>query len=280
TFVQFLSFSETVADFQNVTGISIEVHVKWFRERFGSMARYKLKFDDMDRQMIAERGIQLTGHDLDEIETIVSNSKLVRYLHLFDNFGLVTMFIWFLLILCCAFTNLVLLLALLERSKKESEQNGNIIVMLMFFEVIIVVTIFLGFCCCHKSVCTKKKPFTYDQQIWETLHLEKKLAIFNVGARERQLIVFYVPASRSLMLMRYDFKPCQSFFTRRCERKENLRKFQMPGESLINYTNRLFDSFLRSYDVHMLRHSSAQQKRHKMANEAKCICLLVEEMIC
>ncbi|KAH3880638.1 hypothetical protein DPMN_004557 [Dreissena polymorpha] len=134
----------------------------------------------------------------------------------------------------------------------------------------------------EKWRCSNGKRFTNNLQIKAMGHLMLDLCRFNKDAREKQRIIILSCSERtcSLVLVRYDFRPCQTYFVKRCERKEVLRKYQRDGELILDYTNRLFDSFLKSSDLTiLLQPSTLQQKRHKMANDAKCICWLVEEML-
>ncbi|XP_053393289.1 uncharacterized protein LOC123564654 isoform X4 [Mercenaria mercenaria] len=75
-------------------------------------------------------------------------------------------------------------------------------------------------------------------------------------------------------IMYYNLKPCEVYFARQLEKRESLKKFRMENETNEECTSRLFNEYLSQSCAELVDTSTT--RRHKMKNNAKCVCLLVE----
>ncbi|KAH3880852.1 hypothetical protein DPMN_004774 [Dreissena polymorpha] len=276
---------KTMTDLQeSITGKCIACHVQRSRKNRLSCAiqEFKLIFNESDRARIADFRFQFSDKELAKIATTVSNSTLVRFWHVYTNFKLCACIICFIMNILYALIHTILMLTIFDQSKPVPN-DGSILQVLL-----IVIPMVLWVCCgtlagIEAPVFQKRISLTYNLQIKAKKLLMLELNKFNLEARKNNQIIIlsHSLSNVCLILMRYDFRPCQTYFIKRCDRKEVLRKHQRAGESVVEYTNRLFDSFVQSSDVTLLiEPSPQQQKRHRMENNAKCICLIVEEMLC
>ncbi|XP_053393288.1 uncharacterized protein LOC123564654 isoform X3 [Mercenaria mercenaria] len=64
------------------------------------------------------------------------------------------------------------------------------------------------------------------------------------------------------------------YFARQLEKRESLKKFRMENETNEECTSRLFNEYLSQSCAELVDTSTT--RRHKMKNNAKCVCLLVE----
>lgn len=85
------------------------------------------------------------------------------------------------------------------------------------------------------------------------------------------------PGPIEVHFMRYNMKPCKIYFRRKLDVDDALLRCSYTTETKEEYTDRIFECFLK-LNSHMLELASTRQ-RHKMANGAKCLCLMIEEFL-
>ncbi|KAH3880636.1 uncharacterized protein LOC127834381 [Dreissena polymorpha] len=266
------------ADYQRTTGSEVSIALTRYAgfPRFLSLSRYKLDINENVRRNLRYSQFDLTNHELKEIEDIVNSSYLVQYWHIFSHFVLVAsllLFIVFMLSICVYLTVMITITGLTEDDSKSTLTALHVSIS------VVILAIFVSYCFCWNinnkmSITSKYSKLAAQYKLWQ--QLVHALSPLNQEAREKGRIILFNFTSAELKLIRYDFGICQAQFLKRCEQQDRLRAWMRNGQSLKDYTDLLFDNFVKSERCIRLTEPSATT-RHTLSNGAKCLCLLIEE---
>ncbi|XP_045166020.2 uncharacterized protein LOC123529661 [Mercenaria mercenaria] len=248
--------------------------------RWLSLSRFKLLFDDTSRRKIRRNGFKVSDEHLDDIQKIVSNSVYVKYAHIFNMFGRLTALVFFMLLLLYV----AVFITTVEYTFEPTMNKVKTITAAraLDYGILTVFLLWLSVMLIHLCGLTGRfrrwKGMTY--YLIERSRASLKRAVWkNINSRyaeSKKLIIIFRDAK--LLIVRYDFKPCQDLFMRRCNINETLKKKMLPTESLRAYVHRIFRNYMQE-NIEMLSVQSESFGRHTMVNGAKCLCQLVEDSV-
>ncbi|XP_053399938.1 uncharacterized protein LOC128557139 [Mercenaria mercenaria] len=245
-----------------------------------ALARYRIHLTDTDKAKIWNSGFEISANLLDEIEETINGSLFMQWQHIWKHSHLIISA----LSLCVLLFLLVLFLLLLLTTSGKERTNiyqpaGYVLIIVM------PVVLSVGMICLFLNCIFKNKWRGIFKIYLKTYSiLNDDIWRISVENQEQTGAIFYMlaysansPDRISLNIMRYNFRTCKAYFARRLGTREALKSFYLEQETAEECTNRLFDKFVRINPEYMETPSSTQ--RHKMANGAKCVCLLVEEWL-
>ncbi|XP_060567995.1 uncharacterized protein LOC132726669 [Ruditapes philippinarum] len=236
-------------------------------------------FNAANRRSIRRNGFEISDTLLNEIQQIVRESDYIKYAHINGIFSRMTTFVFFM----AGLLYLGVSSAIFEQSFKPTVnkqiitvQLGNLYGLLSMFILWLCVIIVHG--CGSLGNFKRWKGMTKSLKQRTKLHLMRKLwtKINRKNVDTDKFVVIF--KAGKLHIMRFDKKPCRNYFVRRCTEKEALKRHMLPTESLQEYTDRLFDDFMRD-NIDLMLVESEAQGRHTMKNGAKCLCQLVHDQL-
>ncbi|XP_053399910.1 uncharacterized protein LOC128557130 isoform X2 [Mercenaria mercenaria] len=261
-------------------GKHLSFTAKGYKTSNMALSRYRIHLSDTDKGKIWNSGFEISANLLDEVEETINGSLFMRWQHIWKHSYLIISVIFIFLLL---FSLMLFLLLLLTTSGKERtniyQPAGYVLI------IVIPGVISVGIICLLLNCLFENKWRGIFKIYLKTLGiLRDETWRISVENFEQTGTIFYIlaygansPGYISLNIMRYNFRTCQAYFARRLETRETLKSFCLEQETAEECTIRLFDKFVRNRPEYMETPSSTQ--RHKMANSAKCVCLLVEEWL-
>ncbi|XP_053393287.1 uncharacterized protein LOC123564654 isoform X2 [Mercenaria mercenaria] len=252
--------------------VQFEVHK--YKLCMPSFTRYRLKFTETERAVIWNNQFEVSAELLQEIEDTVNGSFFVKYLHIF-NHPYSVIFIIFLHLLILQMIVFLVLLLTTGREKADSFQP------VQYCLAVGLPTWLLLLCMSMLFYCIKdNRRFNVFLKTYSVLQTK----LWNISKQNitQTGVLFFLNVSNILYeypnirfnIMYYNLKPCEVYFARQLEKRESLKKFRMENETNEECTSRLFNEYLSQSCAELVDTSTT--RRHKMKNNAKCVCLLVE----
>ncbi|XP_053378144.1 uncharacterized protein LOC128547993 isoform X2 [Mercenaria mercenaria] len=252
-----------------------ETCCRWF-----SLSRIKFLFDEASRRRIRKHDFEISDELLDEIQTIVSDSVYIKYAHIVNKFTRLTTFVFLLMILLFIVVLITIFQYTLEptMNKKKVATVGEVFGYGFLSLFILWLCVIIVHNCGSIGNFKRWKGMTRGLKERSRANLKWTLwkKINSKFAESKRLVIIF--RDTTVLIMRYDFKPCQDLFMHRCNINESLKKKMLPTESLRAYANRLFRNYMKE-NIEMLSVKSETFGRHTMENGAKCLCELVEHSI-
>ncbi|XP_060576129.1 uncharacterized protein LOC132733495 [Ruditapes philippinarum] len=168
--------------------------------------------------------------------------------------------------------------ALFFGNEMDNSRSQNTSAALYFsIAIIVIFCIFIGRSL-GKNKKSKGNVYTLIEKSIKKLNMELWLRINKETIRADKYFVCF--RDGYLDIVRFDPKPCQGVFERRCRNLKSLTKLVTPGEGEtdIEYTERLFESYLKQNYTRLTVPSNVYGA-HEMKNGASCLCTLLENDI-
>lgn len=244
-----------------------------------SLSRYKLDIDFETRSSIWEKGFQLSPERIDTIEKLVSDSVHVKYKHVLWMQNCLLTLVFFMVSLLNVAVNYTVVA--LTTGRKKDVEHHDAAAQRFLISILVIIFVWLIFLAmevvghCFKLKYWKGLTYKLKKSSKERLKRELWSQINSKLTRKDKLILIFM--NDTLSIVRFNVKPCQDMFVRRCGRREALTCHIRPGETHTEYAERIFDWYIKE-NSHMLMVPDNKYSRHEMVNGASCLCLLVERL--
>ncbi|XP_060578603.1 uncharacterized protein LOC132735643 [Ruditapes philippinarum] len=266
----------------NTNGLTRRMSMTQYKEgcKWTTVSRFKLLIDKKERMSLRRNGFVVSDARFDEMEAIVSNSFPVKYKHILIHLTRYTTLVFFILSLITVGLEFTYVSFSFGREMDNSGWlNTNGFIARGIFVNIIFWLCLIAIDGCGKLFRFEKwKGFThsYEEKAKEELNEKLWNRINRETMRDDKYFVLF--QDDHLNIVRFDRKPCQDVFVRRCQLLKSLTKYMCPGETDVEYTERLVEAYLQK-DFIKLTIPTKGDGRHTMINGASCLCSLLENEI-